>query len=100
MGEFALKFLGLFLLAVGGGAVFVGCYYFVAMLAALEPNKKRIAGLLAPISIFVPSLWTEEGNKARRKLFVCIAIFLLCFAGAKIIVSQQDEHNRSQLGDY
>jgi len=59
--------------------------YFSVMLREIKPDKKVISQFLAPLALFSPQLWTEQGNKARIKTLCSILLFGVCFAGASAI---------------
>jgi hypothetical protein len=41
---------------------------------------------MGPIVFFMPSVWTDYGNKARIKMFIWAAVFCLCYAGLAFIM--------------
>ncbi|MGJ4993802.1 hypothetical protein ACQR0Z_05255 [Bradyrhizobium sp. HKCCYLS3077] len=61
-------------------AVVVAIYSFFAMLQNERPdNSIWLTSLLGPLILFIPGLWTAEGNRARVRLIMSLLVFGACF---------------------
>jgi len=63
-----------------GPAMLVALYYMSSMRAEVRPEKRLLVHFVAPVSIFLPQLWTDRGNRYRRLLLLWLAIFSLLFS--------------------
>jgi hypothetical protein len=60
---------------LAGPAIIVSVYYFLSMLPNVRPEERSLVPFIAPLSIFLPQLWTEPGNRYRKLFLLWIAIF-------------------------
>ena len=73
---------------IGGIAcVLLMLYNFFAMLGYVKPEKKNTLPFLGPFALFMPPLWTEDGNKARKRVIVFALSFAICFGAAGLLKS-------------
>ncbi|MGJ4932133.1 hypothetical protein ACQR1I_34345 [Bradyrhizobium sp. HKCCYLS2038] len=61
-------------------AVGVAVYSFVVMLRNERPgNSLWLTSLLGPLILFIPGLWTADGNRARMRVIYSSLVFGVCF---------------------
>ena len=73
---------------VGGIAcVLLMLYNFFAMLGCVKPEKKNVLPFLGPFALFMPQLWTEHGNKARKQVLLFAILLAICFGSAVLLTS-------------
>lgn len=72
----------LFLISCIAGLIFgiAGVFYFFEANRNMKEDRKW--GAVFPFAAFMPSLFTELGNKKRVNALRCIGYFLLCVAVA------------------
>lgn len=73
--------------AVGTGAIFCAipttlamCYFLFATTANVRPEKRRLMHLVAPVSMFLPHLYTDVGNRYRKRFLFSVLVFALLFS--------------------
>ena len=64
-------------LFLAGPAMLVSAYFFFCALQNVRPERRLLLHLLAPISDFLPQLYTEEGNRHRKRFLLALSAFLL-----------------------
>ena len=61
-------------------AVVVAIYSLFVMLQNERPdNSTWLTSLLGPLILFIPGLWTADGNAARMRLIYSLLVFGACF---------------------
>lgn len=62
-------------------------YYLLSMYGGVKRGKNTLLHFLGPFMLFIPQLWDEEGNKARKKTLFFILLFGLCGGVLPLIVN-------------
>ncbi|XUM23059.1 hypothetical protein ACRAVF_06460 [Bradyrhizobium oligotrophicum S58] len=61
-------------------SVLVVLYSIIVLLANERPdNSTWRRSLLGPLILFIPGLWTDEGNRARMRFIYSSLVFGACF---------------------
>ena len=69
---FGIIYIGLFVSALTIFAHAIYCFY--RAITSLRADKSVFSNLVAPIAIFIPTLFTEDGNKYRKKFFISLVL--------------------------
>ncbi|MGJ4925875.1 hypothetical protein ACQR1I_11185 [Bradyrhizobium sp. HKCCYLS2038] len=77
---------GLICILGGVASTLVMVYSFIFMLGCARPETKRQLPMLGPLILFLPSLWSEEGNRARMRVLISVCVFAVCYVCAAFIV--------------
>ncbi len=72
-------------------SVLLMLYYFLFMLGSVRQDKKRYAPFLGPLTLFIPHLYDEAGNKARLKFAIYLVAFLMCFGATGFFIKLIDQ---------
>ena len=65
-------FVLMFLLSL---AVFIyAIYCFYRAITNLRPDKTVYSNLFAPVAIFIPALFTDVGERYRRRFFILLLV--------------------------
>lgn len=75
-----IVFVSIFLLSLTAFIYAIYCFY--RAITNLRPDKTVCSNLFAPLAIFIPALFTDVGERYRRRFF----IFLLVGAAALTLV--------------
>ena len=79
------RIIGLVLLFGAMASVVSMLYFFVVMHAGIRPERTVLAQFLGPLLLVAPGLLTEEGERARTRLLISIALFVVLFGGLMFI---------------
>ena len=70
----------------GMASTMVMIYNFIFMLGCVRPEMKRYLPFLGPLILFLPFLWSEDGNRARVRALISTCVFAVFFACTGFII--------------
>ena len=79
------RIVGLVLLFGAMASVVSMLYFFVVMNAGIRPERKMLALFLGPLLLVAPGFLTEEGERARTRLLISIALCVFLFGGLMFV---------------
>jgi hypothetical protein len=51
------------------------CYYLIRLRTEIRPERRALTHLVAPIAVFLPQFWTEQGNRYRKLFLLSVLVF-------------------------
>jgi hypothetical protein len=75
-----IRIIGLGLMLIDAVAVLSMIYNMFKLTNGAKPERRDLVRIIFPVAMFLPSLWTREGNRRRIRFFVSAGVSGLCLS--------------------